>query len=217
MSEPHYFEYSDAELDDLKKKDKKLARAIDRIGRVHREVNPDLFQSLMHSIIGQQISTKAVQTIWARLLDLLPELTPEAVAACSLEQIQGLGMSYTKAQNMIDISRLIVSKQLDVDELHTLDDESLCQRLTQLKGIGVWTAEMLMLFCMQRPNILSYGDLAIQRGLRMLYRHKKITKALWAKYHKRYSPHASIASLYLWAIAAGALDDLSDPASPKVK
>ncbi len=215
MRTPHYFQYSDTELNYLKKKDKKLARAIERIGHVQRVVNPDLFQSLMHSIIGQQISTKAVQTIWSRLLDMLPELTPEALAACSLEQIQGLGMTFTKAQYMLDIARLIVSKELDLEELPTLDDAALCQRLTQLNGIGVWTAEMLMIFCMQRPNILSYGDLAILRGLRMLYRHKKITKALWAKYHKRYSPYASTASIYLWAIAAGVLDDLTDPASAK--
>ena len=70
--------------------------------------------------------------------------------------------------------------------------------------VGIWTAEMILIFCMQRPNIMSWGDLAIQRGLRMLHRHKKIDKKLFEKYKRRYSPYASVASLYLWKIAGGA-------------
>ncbi len=208
----HYFQYSDEQLRELKKKDKKLARAIDQIGKIQREVQPNLFHALIESIIGQQISTKAQKTICLRLRTLLPELSAEALAQCSLEQIQGLGMSFRKAQNIIDISRLIAQGEFQIEELPNLDDDELCQRLCQLKGIGVWTAEMLMIFSMQRPNIMSYGDLAILRGLRMLYRHKKITKELFAKYQRRYSPYASLASLYLWALAGGAIEGLSDPA-----
>ncbi len=206
------FQYSHVELDYLKKKDKKLARAIEQIGMVEREVHSDLFHALIHSIIGQQISTKAVQTIWLRLRALLPELTPQALASCELEQIQSLGMSFRKAQHILDIARLVASGELDIESLYQLSDAELCARLTQLNGIGVWTAEMLMIFSMQRPNILSYGDLAILRGIRMLYRHKKITKDLFAKYHRRYSPYASVASIYLWAIAGGAIEGLTDPA-----
>jgi DNA-3-methyladenine glycosylase II len=83
-----------------------------------------------------------------------------------------------------------------------MSDDELCARLIQLKGIGIWTAEMLMIFSLQRPNILSWNDLAILRGLCRLYHHRKITPKLFAKYKKRYSPYASVASLYLWAIAA---------------
>ncbi len=208
----HYFHYSDEQLDALKKKDKKLARAIDQIGRIEREVHPDLFHALINSIIGQQISTKAHKTIWNRLCELLPDLSPETLAHTSLEQIQGLGMSFRKAQNIIDIARLVAEGELKIEPLYELSDAELCQRLCDLKGIGVWTAEMLMIFSMQRPDILSYGDLAILRGLRMLYRHKKITKELFAKYQRRYSPYATLASLYLWAIAGGAIEGLSDPA-----
>ena len=87
--------------------------------------------------------------------------------------------------------------------LKTLSDEDVCKCLCKIKGIGIWTAEMLMIFSMQRPDILSYNDLAIIRGLKTLYRHKEITPAQFNKYKKRYSPYASVASLYLWEIAGG--------------
>lgn len=82
--------------------------------------------------------------------------------------------------------------------------------LSSLKGVGLWTAEMIMLFSMQRKNILSYGDLAIVRGMRMLYRHREITPEIFNKYKRRYSPYGSIAGLYLWEVAGGAIPDMKD-------
>ena len=95
------------------------------------------------------------------------------------------------------------------------DDEAI-KALSSLNGIGVWTAEMILLFCMQRPNILSYGDLAIHRGMRMVYHHRKIDRKLFEKYRRRLSPYCSVASLYFWAVAGGALPDMKDYA-PKAK
>ena len=106
---------------------------------------------------------------------------------------------------------LFRSGRTDLHALAQLDDEALCHALSQFRGIGVWTAEMLMLFSLQRPDIVSYGDLAILRGMRMLYRHRAITPQLFARYRRRYSPYGSTASLYLWAIAGGALPELTDP------
>ena len=96
-----------------------------------------------------------------------------------------------------------------------MSDEEVCAKLSELNGIGVWTAEMLMIFSMQRPNVLSYGDLAIHRGLRMVYQHRKIDKEKFNKYWKRYTPYASVASLYLWAVAGGAIDGMKDFAAKK--
>ena len=90
-------------------------------------------------------------------------------------------------------------------------DAEVCNRLSALDGIGIWTAEMMMLHSLQRPDILSFGDLAMQRGLRMLYHHRKITRKLFEKYRRRYSPYGSVASLYLWAVSGGAIPELSDP------
>ena len=98
-----------------------------------------------------------------------------------------------------------------------MTDEEVIKELSSLKGIGVWTAEMLLLFCMQRPDIVSFGDLAIIRGMRMLYRHREIDRKKFDRYRKRYSPYGSVASLYLWAISAGAIPQLTDPAPKKKK
>ena len=94
-------------------------------------------------------------------------------------------------------------------------DEEVIRELSALKGIGVWTAEMILLFCMQRPDVFSYDDLAIQRGLRMVYHHRKIDRKLFEKYRRRFSPYCSVASLYLWAVSGGAIPELRAPAPKK--
>lgn len=104
---------------------------------------------------------------------------------------------------------------LDLEALQTMSDQEVCNRLSQIKGVGVWTAEMLMIFSMQRKDIISSGDMAIIRGLRMLYHHRKIMPQLFAKYKRRYSPYASIASLYLWQVSHGACAGLVDLAPKK--
>ncbi|WP_416173761.1 DNA-3-methyladenine glycosylase family protein, partial [Clostridium perfringens] len=88
--------------------------------------------------------------------------------------------------------------------------EEVIAELSALKGIGRWTAEMIMTFCIQRPDVMSYGDLAIHRGLRMLYHHRNVDKIKFEKYRRRYSPYGTVASLYLWAIAGGAIDEMKD-------
>ena len=94
-----------------------------------------------------------------------------------------------------------------------MTDAEVAARLSPIKGIGVWTAEMLMTFCLQRPDIVSYGDLAIRRGMRMLYHHRKIDRKLFDRYARRYSPYGTVASLYLWAIAGGAIPEMLDRAA----
>lgn len=207
-----YFRYSSDAIQQLKERDPLLGRAIDRIGPVSRQVIPDLFAALANSIVGQQISSKAHATIWQRLVDKLGEVTPETVLACSDEEIQSAGLSYRKVSYIKGIAEKILSGELDIDALHAMSDDEVCRELSKLSGIGKWTAEMLMIFSMERQDILSFDDLAIQRGLRMLYRHRKVTDLLFQKYKRRYSPYASVASLYLWEISAGALPELTDPA-----
>lgn len=188
---------------------------MDKIGPLHREVQPDLFAALINSIVGQQISTKAQKTIWQRIEERFAPVTPQSVCALSLEDMQACGISFRKAAYIKEVAELVAGGQLNLDSLHCMPDEQVCDSLSKLKGIGKWTAEMLMTFSMQRPDVISNGDLAILRGLRMLYRHRKISPSLFEKYKRRYSPYASIASLYLWAIAGGACPALSDPALKK--
>jgi DNA-3-methyladenine glycosylase II len=211
-----YFQYDEKATDYLKSKDPVLGRAIEIIGPIQRPVQGDLYESLINSIVGQQISTAAHKTIWKRMTDFYGVLTPEKICATQLQDLQKFGISFRKAEYIMDNSRKVLSGEFEIHALQGKSDEEVVRELSALKGIGVWTAQMLMIFCMQRPDIVSYGDLAILRGLRMLYRHRKIDKKLFDKYSRRYAPYGSVASLYLWAIAGGAIPDLKDPA-PKNK
>ena len=163
-----HFQYGEKEIGHLKRADKKMAVVIDRIGMIERPVIPDLFTALVHSIIGQQISTKAHQTIWERMVTKLEEITPVIFDALPLDELQQFGITYKKAAYIKSVAHKIITGELNLDSLHDLPDEQVCAKLSEQDGIGVWTAEMLMIFSMQRPNVLSYGDLAILRGLRMV-------------------------------------------------
>ncbi len=216
MPDTQYFEYGNKEIEWLKLRDPVLGAAIDEIGPVQRAVIPDLFKALVNSVVGQQISAKAQATIWNRMLERFAPLTPETIGAVGAEELQSCGISMRKALYIKEIAGSVLAGSLDLASLHTLPDDEVCVRLCQIRGIGVWTAEMLMTFSLQRLDIMSWDDLAIHRGLRMLYRHRKITPKLFAKYKRRYSPYATVASLYLWAIAGGACARLVDCA-PKTE
>ena len=217
MTSTNYFEYGETEKQWLRSRDSLLADAMDKIGHIHREIQPDLFKALINSIVGQQISTKAQVTIWKRMQERLAPISPENFGNLDAETLQACGISMRKALYIKSITDAVLDGSLNLKLLPALTDTEISDQLVQLKGIGLWTAEMLMIFSMQRPNILSWDDLAIQRGLRMLYRHRKMTPTLFAKYKKRYAPYSSIASLYLWAIAGGACAELTDPAPGKSK
>ncbi len=216
-----YFIYGEKEISALKKKDKKMAFAIDKLGKLERKVQTNLFVAVLYSIVGQQISMKAHKTIWERFVQKIFEkcgtcdVTPQNVCLLGEDDVQVCGTSFRKAQYMLDFAHKVKNNEFDIEALNSLSDAEVIIELKKLKGIGEWTAEMMMLFCMQRPNIFSYGDLAILRGLRMLYRHKEITKELFEKYRKRFSPYCSVASLYLWKIAGGGIEGLEDPAPQK--
>ena len=210
---PQYFAYGTTETDYLCRKDKRLARVIERVGPIRREVRPDLFDALMHAIVGQQIATKAQQTVWNRLVQSLGEVTPATVDRMEAEALQRLGLSFRKVGYMKGAARKALLGELDVEALRHMDDASVCAALCQLEGVGVWTAEMLMLFSLQRPDVFSFGDLAIHRGLRMVYRHKVVSRERFEVYRRRFSPCGSVASLYLWAVAGGALPEINDPSN----
>jgi DNA-3-methyladenine glycosylase II len=211
-----YFEYGDTEIEYLKRKDKRLSAVIGTIGHIEREVNPDLFSSVVHSIVAQQISSAALKTVWARLNENLGGVNAETVCAASREAVQSCGISFRKTDYIKDFADKVHRGEFDANALESLPDSDVIGKLSGLKGIGIWTAEMLMIFCLQRPNVVSYGDLAIHRGLRMLYHHKQIDRKLFDKYARRYSPYGSVASLYLWAIAGGAIPEMRDYAPKKI-
>ena len=210
-----YFTYGEAELDDLRRKDKRLGAVIDRLGHIERTVDTDLFSAVVHHIIGQQISTAAQATIWSRLLTAAGTVTADSLTSLGRDRLQQIGMTYKKADYMLDFAKQVKSGTLNLEQLWSLSDKEVILELTKLKGVGVWTAEMILTFCMQRPNVVSFGDLAIQRGMRMLYRHRQIDRTKFERYQKRYAPYGTVAGLYLWAIAGGAIPELTDPAGKR--
>lgn len=205
-----YFEYGENEITYLRNKDKKLSEVMDQIGMIEREVDTDLFSSVVHHIIGQQISTKAQATIWQRMKENFGEVNVETILSADISKLQSLGMTFRKAEYITDFAEKVYEGVFDLETVAQMSDEAAIKELASLKGIGVWTAEMILLFCLQRPDIFSYDDLAIQRGLRMVYHHRKIDRKLFEKYRRRFSPYCSVASLYLWAVAGGAIPGMRD-------
>lgn len=193
-----FFEYDSKETDWLARRDKRMAQAIAHFGILRRGMMPDLFAALVRNIVDQQISTKAGLTVNARLLALAGSVTPQRLEALPAQAIQGCGMSMKKA---LYIKGAAMSGELDLSAIHQASDEQVIATLSRLPGIGVWTAEMLMIFSLGRPDVLSWGDLAIRRGMMHLYRHKTLPRDRFERYRRRYALYGSIASFYLWAMS----------------
>ena len=212
------FDYGQKEINFLKRKDKKLGAVIDRIGIIQREITPDPFTALVSSVVSQQISKKAAETVWERLCILegitsegitpegnrpeendLRTIRPESIAQLGMSEIKACGMSERKASYIKGIADAAISGTVDFKALHTLPDQEIITKLSSLYGVGVWTAEMLLIFSLNRPDVLSFKDLAICRGMMNLYGLKEVPKEKFERYRKRYSPYGSVASLYLWA------------------
>lgn len=210
-----YFSYTEEEVEYLKKRDKKLAAAIEIIGPVRREAEPEIFPALVHHIVGQQISGAAQRAVWRRVREGLGEVTPDGILARGAEGLASFGLSARKADYIFDLARRASSGEFDAEALRAMDDAEAAEYLCRLRGVGLWTAEMLLTFTLQRRDVLSFGDFGIRRGLRMLYRHKEIDRERFERYRRRYSPCGTLAAMYLWEIAGGALPGVTDPAAEK--
>lgn len=198
-----HFKYGQKEIEFLKHQDQRLGEAIDRIGMIPREVTPDLFYALANAIVGQQISGKAAETVWGRILAQYQKVTPDRILSLSVDTLQQCGMSMKKASYIHQIATAIREGSLDLEGIRALSDDDLRKALTKLPGIGPWTADMLMIFALQRTDILSYEDFGIRKGIRVLYDLPEIDKKQFAACRERFSPYGTIASFYLWELAGG--------------
>lgn len=197
----HTFRYGEAETSYLRKRDKKLGAAIDAIGMIERELTPDLFTALVASVASQQVSAKAADTVWKRMEERFGAITADAIAAATADEIQQCGMSMRKAGYIKGIGDTVADGSLDLAGLRECSDDEVIDQLTALNGVGAWTAEMLLIFSMERPDVVSWGDLAIRRGMMRLYGKETLDRNTFDRYRKRYSPYGSVASLYLWEIS----------------
>lgn len=188
------FPYTGREMEYLRGRDAKLGAWIDRLGHIRREMIPEPFAALMHAVTGQQVSSKAQASVWARLLARGLD-RPEAVLAMPEDELSALGLGPRKARWL----RLAAQRADELQGLDALSDAEVIRRLTSFAGVGSWTAEMLMIFSLGRMNVLSQGDLGIRRGLCAL--HGPDACARFDFWRERYAPYGSVASLYLWEIA----------------
>lgn len=199
-----YFECDARACEHLAGRDPLLGGAITRIGPLRRELRPDLFAALADSIVSQQISGRAADAVLARLTAFLGEITPEAVVAVSDEALRGCGMSLRKAGYLKGAAEAFRSGAVDPEALRRAGDGEVAEALTALRGVGAWTAEMLLIFSLGRPDVLSFGDFGIRKGISLLHGHERVDRPLFERYRALYSPYGTAASLYLWAVAGGA-------------
>lgn len=197
-----FFAYGKKELTYLKKRDKALGKFIAQRGFIERKVESNTFLALIQHIISQQINGKTAEKIFLRVNALCKNLlTERAILALEKADLQACGMSEKKAQNILTAAQFFWEKNITNFYLAEKSDEEIIAELTQLPGVGVWTVEMLLLFSLQRKNILSYGDYGIKKGLCLLHGLEKIDKQTFSAFKEQYAPYGSIASLYLWEIA----------------
>lgn len=189
------------ETDFLCGADPALARVIRAIPAPDYERDPHLFSALVRNIAGQQISGRALQTVWQRALNSWGEITPENLNSLTDQQLCAPGISLRKAQYIKGAAQAVCSGQLDLAALPQMEDEEAIAALCRLNGVGRWTAEMLLMFSLGRRDILSFGDFGIRRGLCRIHglAEEQLTKNKFEEYRSLYAPHGTVASLYLWA------------------
>jgi DNA-3-methyladenine glycosylase II len=184
----------------LKKSDPVLRSIIERVGPCRMEFGEPTFHSVAESIIYQQLNGKAAVTIFKRFTDAagLP-VTPEGILKLSDEQLRAVGLSKQKSSYVRDLAEKTRAGLLDFSRLHEQSNEEVIEHLTQVKGVGVWTAHMFLMFTLRREDVLPTGDYGIQAAMKKHYRKRKLPKPKdMEKIAKAWAPYRSIACWYLW-------------------
>jgi DNA-3-methyladenine glycosylase II len=197
-----YFQYGAVEIAHLQARDPTLGVAIDRIGWIEREMRPGLFPALVHGLVSQQISNAAAATVWRRFIARVGDLTPARLGQTPLADLRACGVSLREAERLHRSSERVLSGALDLAALPARPDAEVIRILSAVPGVGVWTAEMLLIFALGRPDVVGRGDRAIRRGMRRLYGVETLNPARFTQYRERYRPYGTVASFYLWALAA---------------
>ena len=191
----------------LSRRDRVLKRLIPLVGDCVLRPQTDLFAALVRSIIAQQISTKAAQSILARLLagPCAGTLTPAALVAARDEDLRAAGLSAAKMRSLRDLAERVHSGTLRLDALGSLTDEAVIEQLVPVRGIGRWTAQMLLIFALGRPDVLPIDDFGVREGFRVAYgRRTRPTPRSLRAYGERWKPYRSVAAWYLWRAANAA-------------
>ena len=187
-------------INHLKKSDPVLAAIIEKIGPCRMQFGEPTFHSLAEAILYQQLNGKAAVTIFNRFTALAGDpLTPEGILKLTDTQMRGVGLSKQKTSYLRDLSEKTKAGLLEFERLPKLSEQEVIEHLTQVKGIGVWTAHMFLMFTLRRPDILPTGDYGVQAAIKKHYGKRKWPKsAVMEKIAKPWAPYRSIACWYLW-------------------
>ena len=184
----------------LLRSDKKLGPLIRRIGPCSMRITKNPFQTLVEAIIYQQLSEASATAITKRFLKLYKKFpTPRQVNNTTDKKLKDIGLSGTKINYMKGLAKLVVKKEIDFRKISKLSDEQVIEELTKIKGIGNWTAQIYLMFCLQRTDVFPVGDLGIQKGIRDLFSLKELPEPkTMEKFSARWKPNRSIACWYIW-------------------
>ena len=184
----------------LKKSDPVMAAIIERIGPFRMQYGEPTFHALAEAILYQQLNGKAAVTIFNRFTALAGDpLTPQGILKLTDAEMRGVGLSRQKTAYLRDLSEKTKAGLLEFERMAEMSDGEVIAHLTQVKGIGVWTADMFLIFSLQRPDILPVGDYGVQAAIKKYYKKRKWPKpAVMLKIAKPWVPYRSIASWYLW-------------------
>jgi DNA-3-methyladenine glycosylase II len=184
----------------LKKADPVLRAIIERVGPCRMEFGPAEFSSVAEAIVYQQLNGKAAVTIFKRFAALAGEpITPEGILKLTDAQLRSVGLSKQKSAYLKDLAAKTASGLLDFSRLPELSDEEVIKHLTQVKGIGVWTAHMFLMFSLRRPNVLPTGDYGVQVAVKKHYKKRKLPKPKdMEKIARAWEPYRSVACWYMW-------------------
>jgi DNA-3-methyladenine glycosylase II len=202
--------------EELAASDPTMAALIERVGEIDLETRlrrrseerpADAYGALLRAIVGQQLSTKAARTIYLRVLDLFGGKTPapERLLEASEEELRGCGLSGRKVEYIRDLASHVLSGELELERLDDLADEEVIEEIVAVRGLGQWTAEMFLLFYLERPDVLSGGDLGIHKAIGLEYGLEEMPAPQRVlEIGEPWRPHRSLASLYLWESLAAA-------------
>lgn len=193
---PRYWKRATRELSE---RDPVMARLILSYRDSRLRSRGDPFSTLARSIVGQQISVKAADAVWARFTACTGGVTPAGVGAAGAVALRACGLSGKKVEYLQDLARHFVEGRLDPALWRALDDEALIAELTEVRGIGRWSAEMFLIFHLLRPDVLPLDDIGLQRAIRLHYnRGRKMPLARMRTLARRWLPWRSVATWYLW-------------------
>src|SRR5579859_3356970 len=184
----------------LKKSDPLMRAIIERVGPCRMEFDDPTFHNLAEAIVYQQLNGKAARTIFAGFTALAGDpVTPESILKLSAEQLRGVGLSKQKSSYLFDMAERAQRGDLDFSKLPEMTDDEVIEHLTQVKGVGVWTAHMFLMFSLRRPNVLPTGDYGVQVAIKKHYKKRKLPKPKdMEKIARAWEPYRSVACWYMW-------------------